>query len=287
MNEDMHQSKDSHIIPMTSVSAGKGREVSNDVFYITDQIVNVIFYGAPGTDSWVLIDAGMPGSGTNILEAAAKRFSKTTPPRAIILTHGHFDHVGAITHLQKAWGNVPVYAHIDEFPFLTGEKAYPEPDPTVEGGMLAKISSIYPHEPIDISPVLNKLPADGSVPGMDGWIWLHTPGHSPGHVSLFREADKFLIAGDAFVTVEQDSFYKVLVQKKEVHGPPPYLTTDWPQAKVSVQRLNALNPKFVITGHGTHMEGAELADGLHRLAGNFDELAVPKYGRYVDGKDGN
>jgi len=284
MTEDMHQSKDSHIIPMTSVSAGKGREVANDVFYFTDQIVNVIFYGAPGTDNWVLVDAGMPGSGNNILEAAAKRFSRTTPPKAILLTHGHFDHVGAITKLLKAWGNVPVYAHVEEFPFLTGELAYPEPDPTVEGGMLAKISSIYPNEPIDISAVIQRLPDEGMVPEMPGWKWLHTPGHSPGHISLYRETDGLLIAGDAFVTVEQDSFYKVLVQKKEVHGPPPYLTTDWAEAKESVRKLNALNPKIAITGHGTHMDGDELAKGLHRLAGNFDELAKPKYGRYVDDK---
>ncbi|MCR5860847.1 hypothetical protein LRS05_01210 [Flavobacterium sp. J372] len=51
-----------------------------------------------------------------------------------------------------------------------------------------------------------------------------------------------------------------------------------------MRKLNALNPKVAITGHGTHMDGDELAKGLHRLAGNFDELAKPKYGRYVDDK---
>src|SRR5690606_41278238 len=60
-----------------------------------------------------------------------------------ILTHGHFDHVGSIVGLLEKW-KVPVYSHALEVPFLTGRQAYPEPDVTVQGGMLAKISSIYP-----------------------------------------------------------------------------------------------------------------------------------------------
>jgi len=280
----MHQSEDNHIIPMTSVSAGKGREVKPDIFYYTDQIVNLIFVGEPSTSRWILVDAGMPKSGENIIKAAEERFGKDTKPEAIILTHGHFDHVGAIVHLLEKWKGVPVYAHTAEFPFLTGKEAYPEPDPTVEGGMLAKISKIYPHEPINIESVLLPLPLDGSIPNLPDWKWVHTPGHSPGHVSFFRESDRTLLAGDAFVTVQQDSFYKVLIQKEEVHGPPPYLTTDWKAAKSSVERLNGLQPLLVITGHGTHMEGLELTNGLKKLSEQFDTLALPKHGKYVDNK---
>jgi len=199
-----------------------------------------------------------------------------------LLTHGHFDHVGSIVRLLEEWKDVPVYAHAEEFPFLTGKEAYPEPDPTVEGGMLAKISKIYPHEPINITPVLLPLPPDGSVPTLSEWKWIHTPGHSPGHVSFYRKRDKVLIAGDAFVTVQQDSFYKVLVQKEEVHGPPPYLTTDWKAAKKSVELLNGLKPSIAITGHGTYMEGEALAAGLARLSEGFDNVALPKHGKYVD-----
>lgn len=148
--------------------------------------------------------------------------------------------------------------------------------------MLAKISSIYPHEPVNIPTVLLPLPPDGSVPNLPGWKWVHTPGHSPGHVSFFRESDRTLLAGDAFVTVEQDSFYKVLVQKEEVHGPPPYLTTNWTAASESVEKLDAFRPKLVIAGHGTHMMGEALREGLHRLASDFDAVALPKYGKYVN-----
>lgn len=74
---------------------------------------------------------------------------------------------------------------------------------------------LYPHEPINIAARLQELPADGSVPFLKDWKWLPTTGHSPGHVSYYRQADQALIAGDAYVTVKQDSLYKVLVQKQE------------------------------------------------------------------------
>lgn len=277
----MKQSDDNKPIPMTSVSSGKGREIREDVYYYTDQIVNIILIGKPGQEKWVLIDAGMPKSGSRILEVAEDRFGKGSKPDAIILTHGHFDHVGGIVELINKW-QVPVYAHPLEFPYLTGKLAYPEPDATVEGGMLAKISSVYPHQPIDIRGVVLPLSTDHSVNDLPEWKWIHTPGHSPGHVSFFRERDRLLLSGDAFITVKQDSFYNVLVQKKEINGPPRYLTTDWKAARESVEKLRALQPEIVIPGHGSAMEGAELKEGLDGLAENFEELAVPDYGKYVD-----
>ena len=276
----MEQSKDNKYIPMTSVSSGKGREVRSDVFYYTNQIVNFVMIGEAGSKDWILVDAGMPKSGPEIRKVAEERFGIDNRPAAIILTHGHFDHVGSIVDLLLEW-NVPVYIHEAELPHVTGRQAYPEPDTSVEGGMLAKISSIYPNEPINIEGSVSALPVDGSVPGLPGWEWIHTPGHSPGHVSFFRRSDRTLLSGDAFITVKQDSMYKVLTQQKEVNGPPRYLTTDWDAAWESVRRLEALNPSLVIPGHGTAMEGEELTTGLHKLVQEFDTLAIPDHGRFV------
>lgn len=278
----MEQSKDNKFIPMTSVNSGKGREVSADVYYYTNQIVNLAMIGVPG-GQWVLIDAGMPKSGSEIIEIARERFGDI-PPAAIVLTHGHFDHVGSIVDLIYEW-NTPVFAHPLEFPFLTGEQAYPEPDTSVEGGMLAKISALYPNEPINIKEKLAPLPADGTVSFLPGWQWIHVPGHSPGQVAFFREKDRLLLSGDAFITVRQDSFYKVLVQQKEVNGPPRYLTTDWELARKSVEKLEALQPEAVIPGHGSFMEGKVLREGLRKLVENFNELAVPDHGKFVKDRE--
>jgi glyoxylase-like metal-dependent hydrolase (beta-lactamase superfamily II) len=283
MQNDMKQSDDNKFIPMTSVSAGKGKELRPGIYCYTNQIVNLVFVGEPDSGDWVLIDAGMPYSGQKIIDEAAERFGGRLPA-AIILTHGHFDHIGGIVKLIETW-KVPVFAHPLEFPFLTGKEDYPEPDSSVEGGLLAKISSIYPHEAIDITDALLPLPSGGEVPFLPGWRWIHTPGHSPGHVSFFRDHDQLLIAGDAFITVRADSFYKVLVQKEEVNGPPRYLTTDWGAAFQSVKKLESLQPTLAITGHGTPMEGDELKAGLKTLVENFRQMAIPEHGKFVNDAD--
>jgi glyoxylase-like metal-dependent hydrolase (beta-lactamase superfamily II) len=275
----MKQSDDNKFIPMTSVESGNGYPLTDDIYYYTNQIVNVIFVGKD-PDNWVMIDAGMPKSARELKEVAEKRYGKGSRPKAILLTHGHFDHIGSVVDLIKEW-NVTVYAHRLEFPYLTGKTAYPDPDTTVEGGMLAKMSFLYPHEPIDIHEALLPLPTGGTVPMLPHWEWIHTPGHSPGHVSFFRAEDKTLIAGDAFITVRADSFYKVLLQKEEVNGPPRYLTIDWNAAYHSVVKLAKLNPERVITGHGKAMHGQALRDGLQRLAEQFNTIAVPEHGKYI------
>jgi glyoxylase-like metal-dependent hydrolase (beta-lactamase superfamily II) len=105
-------------------------------------------------------------------------------------------------------------------PYLTGRSKYPPPDPAVRGGALAMMAPLCPRGPIDVSDRLHSLPEDGTVPGLSGWRWIHTPGHTAGHVSFFREEDRILIVGDAFVTTRQESFSAVLRQRPELHGPP-------------------------------------------------------------------
>ncbi|CAA9307038.1 MAG: Probable metallo-hydrolase YflN [uncultured Gemmatimonadaceae bacterium] len=260
------------------------QQIAADLAYLRTAIVNVFFYGPPdaGDRGWVLIDAGIPGAASRIVDAAAARFGWGARPSAIILTHGHFDHVGALKELARKW-EAPVYAHPLELPYLTGRSAYPPPDPTVGGGAMARMAALYPRGPIYVGPRLEELPADESVPGMDGWRWVHTPGHTAGHVSLFRESDRALIAGDAVVTTKQESMLSVLAQRPEVHGPPMYFTQDWGAAGASAAALAALEPQLLATGHGPPMRGAESLAALHDLAANFRERAVPRRGRYVDG----
>ncbi|OES46418.1 MBL fold metallo-hydrolase [Domibacillus iocasae] len=283
MDQNMKYGSDYKPVPATSIKSGQSIEVLPELFCHTIQIVNICLAGNPETKEFVLIDAGMPGSANEIVSVSEKYFGANSRPKAIILTHGHFDHVGAIIELVKHW-EVPVYAHELEIPFLTGQTSYSEPDPTVEGGMVAKMSSLFPNEPVDLGSNVRKLPMDGTVPHLPDFRWIHTPGHSPGHISLFREKDRTLLAGDAFVTVKQDSLYKVLTQKQEVSGPPRYFTTDWKAAKESVQELSSLKPAVAVTGHGLPMAGEELSKELEKLAQEFDNIAIPDYGRYVDKK---
>lgn len=281
MGKEMNYGSDYKYIPTTSVGSGMGMAVLPDLFYHTVQIVNILLVGHPESNDFVLVDAGMPGSAEEIISVTEKRFGANSRPKAIILTHGHFDHVGAIIELVDHWG-IPVYAHEMEMPFLTGQKSYPEPDSTVEGGLVAKMSPLFPNEPINLGDHVQMLPADGTIPHMPEFNWIHTPGHAPGHVSLFREKDRALIVGDAFVTVKQDSLYKVFTQEQEINGPPRYLTTDWKAAKNSVMKLESLKPTVAVTGHGLPMSGELLATNLEKLVQDFDQMATPDYGKYVD-----
>ena len=253
-----------------------------DLMRVKTAFANLFFFGEPGapSGSWAVIDAGVPGSALRIIKAAEKRFGRRSRPAAIILTHGHFDHVGALRQLTREW-DVPVYAHPLELPYLTGRSAYPPPDPTVGGGAMTLLSPLYPRGPFHFGDLVFSLPADGSVPGMPGWRWIHTPGHTPGHVALFRDSDRTLVAGDAFVTTKQESLVAALTDRPTIKGPPAYFTPDWSSARRSVERLAALQPFTAATGHGAPLQGPEMLAGLERLAREFDRLAVPRKGRYV------
>ena len=256
-------------------------EVAPGVWGLKDILVNIYMIQDPEDYSWVLLDAGLKTSYAKIKNMAVELFGEQNHPEAIILTHGHFDHVGSLERLAE-WWQVPVYAHYLEMPYLTGKSSYPPPDSTVGGGLMTYLADFYPNEPINIKNRIKSLPKDSSVPGLPDWRYIHTPGHAPGHISLWNESDKILIAGDAFVTTKQESALAVILQPKIISGPPKYFTYDWAQAEESVLALAALEPNIVATGHGKPMSGIDMLKELEELAEDFKKQAVPKHGRYVD-----
>ena len=262
-------------------------EVPSNMFLVApgvwgrkDVFVNFFIIQDPINTEWVLVDTGLKWSADKVKEMATYLFGAESKPEAIILTHGHFDHVGSVATLSTEW-DVPVFVHQLEIPYLTGQSDYPPPDPTVGGGLMATMSFLYPNSPIDISRHIQVLPPDGSVPVLREWRYLHTPGHSPGHISLYRESDGVLIAGDAFVTTKQESVISVMLQAKKISGPPKYFTCNWDDARSSVEELIKLNPQTAATGHGQPMRGLELKEALKKLSDNFNTDAIPEQGRYV------
>src|SRR4051812_46631416 len=100
------------IVPLSSIASGVAgvRIIFVNVFAITT------------SRSWTLIDAGLTGSAVRLQRWAEQTFGDV-PPEAIVLTHAHFDHVGAIDELLDRW-RVPVYVHRDELPYATGARSY-------------------------------------------------------------------------------------------------------------------------------------------------------------------
>ena len=238
-------------------------------------IENVYFVGEPN-QPWVLVDTGAPGMAARILAAATKRYGDGARPEAILLTHGHTDHAGSAAPLAEAW-NVPIYAHPLELPYLTGKSKYPPKDPTV-GGAMALVSRVFPMDVTDLSGLMQPLPDGGVVPGLPGWKWHFTPGHAPGHVSYFNAEKSMLLAGDAFATVNTDSFACLLTKKPEISLPPPPFTCDWEAARKSVAHLAQLSPTVLGCGHGIPMSGRSIPADLREFLHAF---RPPAHGRYV------
>jgi len=253
--------------------------VAPGVWGMKDIFVNLYIINNPSENNWWLVDAGVSWSGSKIKGMAEILFGAGSHPAAIILTHGHFDHVGSVKKLAEEW-NIPVYAHPLEVPYLTGLSSYPPADPGAGGGLMADLSFLYPKKPINIANRIVSLPQGGTIPGLPEWKYLHTPGHAPGHISLFRESDKILISGDAVVTTKAESALSIMFQLKKLSGPPKYFTSDWLSAASSVKQLADLEPEIIASGHGRPLRGESMRKSLHNLVLDFQKTSVPVNGRY-------
>ncbi|SDJ42283.1 MBL fold metallo-hydrolase [Salimicrobium halophilum] len=256
---------------MDHMSHAVAEPVTDDVAFYRARIVNVVFIGKEHTPGWILVDTGIEGYEKRIIHAAESRYG-TLAPRAIVLTHGHFDHSGSAAKLSRHW-KVPIYVHEKEEPYVTGKKHYPVGNATVGGGVFTLLSPFYPTNPKHLKHVEHLSPG-GVLPFLDEWEYIETPGHTPGHISLFRSRDRLLISGDALLTVNQESLLSVITQYQHLHGPPAYFTMDEAEAEHSIQKLQKLSPSIVVPGHGTPMKGKKMKQELDALAGVNPSLNI-------------
>ena len=163
-------------------------ELDATLAYLRLAIVNVVLHGPrqAGDRGWVLIDAGVAGSKETIERTAAARFGRGARPSAIVLTHGHFDHVGALEALAADW-DAPVYAHPLEHGYLDGTRAYPPAHPTIQDGLMSLLSPLYPRGPIDIG-IPAPAPASGRRPPRHAGLALapHPRPHTGPCIALAR-----------------------------------------------------------------------------------------------------
>ena len=181
----------------------------------------------------VLVDAGTP--------AARKRITRQLDGRTIaahVVTHAHPDHFGS-SHAVCERYDVPLWAGAKDAEAIG--TATPVPAPGLIGSLLARTKMPPPH------PVARGL-AEGDE--VAGFTVLDAPGHSPGHIALWRDHDGVLICGDVFFNVLRPA------------PPPRFLTHDVERNRESMRRLAELRPKLVLFGHGRPLRDP---DRLRRL----------------------
>jgi glyoxylase-like metal-dependent hydrolase (beta-lactamase superfamily II) len=228
------------------------QEIVSGVAVIPTLIANAYLVGDRA--SWVLVDACMPGNERRIERAAARRFGRSSRPRAILLTHGHRDHAGSAGPLADAWG-VRVYAHPLEIPYLTGQAHYP-PFNLSSPGFFTSIARFFPTETVNLGARVEPLTPGKPLPGLPDWEPIETHGHTPGHVSFFRRADRVLLAGDAVTTMNLDSFWETIFKRKKLCRHPVQATMNSKDARRSMELLAEFRPEWIAAGHGTPLRGA-------------------------------
>jgi len=169
----------------------------------------------------VLVDAGRPAARRRILRQLG-----STRLSAHVVTHAHPDHFGSSHAVCEALG---LALWTGEGDAEAIETASPVPSDTAVGRLLSKGRMPPAH------PVARRLREGDEVAGFQV---LDTPGHSPGHIALWREEDATLIAGDVFFNLPR-------------LGPPPgFLTVDPERNRQSMRRLAELRPALALFGHG-------------------------------------
>ncbi|PGD65127.1 MBL fold metallo-hydrolase [Bacillus wiedmannii] len=173
----------------------------------------------------VLIDTGFPGQIEDIqveMERVDVSFDKL---KAVILTHQDIDHIGSLPELlQNCGSNIKVYAHELDKPYIEGDL------PLLKGGNVE-------------NPPKGKVSdtvIDGQeLPYCGGILILHTPGHTPGHISLYLKQSKTLIAGD--------SMYSVNGKLGGIHVP---TTLNVKESQQSLKKYSNLDIESVVCYHG-------------------------------------
>lgn len=215
-------------------------------------------------DSWTLIDAGMLGNAEDIRACARQAEISQLPLQAIILTHQDIDHIGGLPSFLEEEGSkrpFDVYAHEADRAVIDGEAPLLKfPAELLEaelGTRPSEVSEQYKRVfGLPPRPNVTRLLADGdTLPIGGGLTVIHTPGHTPGHVSLYHGASKTLIAGDALV-----------IHNGELLPSSPYSTVDMEQALLSVEKFKGFEIEAVICYHGGLLRG-EINKLIEAMAG--------------------
>jgi hydroxyacylglutathione hydrolase len=223
------------------------RQIAEDVYHVALLPRNGVNAYVVGD---VLVDTGLRTSA-----GALKRTVREHEIKTIVLTHAHGDHVGSAKKLRDEFG-LPVWVGTkDKEATEQGKAVKKDPFNTPGVSVIAGLLGDFP-----AVPVAKTLEEGDELAA--GFTVLDTPGHSPGHISLWRAEDKVLICGDVFFNMH------VVTTVPGLRQPPGPFTVNPAENRDSERRVADLRPRVVGFGHGPVIENgaaATLTDFVARL----------------------
>jgi glyoxylase-like metal-dependent hydrolase (beta-lactamase superfamily II) len=240
------------------------RDAAPGIHRVQDAAVN--WYLVEGEGGLTVVDAGLPGSWQSLQGAVATIGRRLEDVAAVVLTHGHFDHVGFAERARVELG-VPVWVHPDDRTMAAHPLRYPFERPF----------PLYLWRPRAAAMVLSMLVpslrvegvqeartfADGDelpVPGRPRVVLC--AGHTPGHCALHLPDRDALLSGDACVTLDP------YTARRGPRVVARAATADSVQAFASLERLAETGARIVLSGHGEPWrEGAEAMVSRARRVG--------------------
>lgn len=202
----------------------------SDGVYRVDGVRGANAYVVQTDDGLLVVDTGLPGNADKIVAFIRGLGLEPSAVRTIALTHSDPDHTGSVARL-KALTGAEVAIHRDDAPAVAGTG----PGKERTGALRVLVAVVSPF--VRVEPVQpDVLLGDGdSVAGFDV---IHTPGHTPGSITLRR--DGIVFSGDALLS---DS-------RGRVRPPSKALSGDYEEALLSAEKVEALEYRLLLTGHG-------------------------------------
>jgi len=197
-----------------------------------------------------LVDTGLPGQIDLIAAALEADGLSLDDVLQIVVTHHDLDHIGSLRDLRDRTG-APIYAHKAEVPYIEGALRpikMPPPDRLAEMPEAAARWRRFQPTPVDFP-----LGDNVSLERSGGATVIPTPGHTPGHISLYLPRTRTVIAGDALTS-----------EAGVLKGPNENATPDLPLALQSLQNIAALAPETIVCYHGGPVT-QNTANQLNRL----------------------
>src|SRR6478752_7264985 len=196
-----------------------------------------------------LVDMGLPSSGPKVIAALGAIGAAPADVTRLLLTHAHPDHAGGAAHVARETGRGFTIHHDDAAYAVEGSSP-----PRDRSFLLGRLFDRFSRPGRDFEPLtVEREMVDGEVlPVAGGLRVVHTPGHSPGHVSFLHEPTGVLITGDA------------LFNWRGIGWSIPFFCSDFRMSQQTAQRFTELDFSVAAFTHGKHV-----STGARAYVGEF------------------